>query len=69
MKTAIGVIIGVVILSAFNILFEQAYADTIQNQLNEIQSIQQDEVTAQSRQRAHDNLQDQIDRLNNAGKE
>lgn len=63
MKTVIGIVIGFVLLCALNL----TYADSIDNQLNEIKNAQQEQATATSRAQASDHLQQQIDRLNNAG--
>jgi hypothetical protein len=44
-----------------------AIASTIENDINDIKNAQQDQATATGRAQASEHLQDQIDRLNNAG--
>ncbi len=61
MKTVIGIVIGFVLLCALNL----AYADSIENDLNDIKNSQQELATTTSRAQASDHLQQQIDRLNN----
>lgn len=67
MKTALGFVLGLAMFCVLNIFYQEAYADTIENQLNDIQNTQQETENAISRAHTSDHLQNQIDRLNNAG--